>query len=408
MGARGDPRAGRGVGRGRPVTSQVGPPRLAPGPRLRLGVHRAAGTGRGRDAPARRGRPGEAPGPAVAGMGRAGARRDLDLRLTHFTAAKRCAVAVLDVVSRYWLSTVVSAEESSTQVVVAFTRALCADGKDHLLDGDLLDELRSGVVPDADELPVLLALSDNGPQMTSKSTKAFLAGARIATHFGRPSTPNDQAWIESLFGHVKTEHPHLEKIQDPGELERELDHPTVLQHGQAPPRRRLRHARRRTHRPRRGDPRRPPRRTATRPRGQACGPASTTTGSPVTAPGWLGFIPPLWCIYSDTPRRRPHHGSPGRDHRRRGPLTNRARQRHLPPSSPTSPTGSHPTPTQPTHNQDQPNPPTKPGHSANDPSRTTRRSPAQRPPHPPLSLGRDTPAGMRPPGGPLTADRAAS
>jgi putative transposase len=127
---------------------------------------------------------------------------------THFAAAKRCAVAVLDVVSRKWLSTVVSAEESSTQVEVAFTRALITDGKDHLLDGDLLDELRSGVVPDADELPVLLALSDNGPQMTSKSTKAFLAGARIATHVGRPGTPNDQAWIESLFGHVKTEHPH--------------------------------------------------------------------------------------------------------------------------------------------------------------------------------------------------------
>jgi transposase InsO family protein len=142
---------------------------------------------------------------------------------THFSAANRCAVAVLDVVSRKWLSTVVSAEESSTQVEVAFTRALCADGKDHLLDGDLLDELRTGVVPNADELPVLLALSDNGPQMTSKSTKAFLAGARIATHFGRPGTPNDQAWIESLFGHVKTEHPHLEKIKDPGELERELD-----------------------------------------------------------------------------------------------------------------------------------------------------------------------------------------
>lgn len=142
---------------------------------------------------------------------------------THFGAAKRCAVAVMDVVSRKWLSTVVSPEESSTQVEVAFTRALCADGKDHLLDGDLIDELRSGVVPDGDELPVLLALSDNGPQMTSKSTKAFLAGARIATHFGRPATPNDQAWIESLFGHVKTEHPHLEKTTDPGELERELD-----------------------------------------------------------------------------------------------------------------------------------------------------------------------------------------
>jgi transposase InsO family protein len=57
----------------------------------------------------------------------------------------------------------------------------------------------------------------------SKPTKAFLAGARIATHFGRPGTPNDQAWIESLSGHVKTGHPHLERIRDPGELEAELD-----------------------------------------------------------------------------------------------------------------------------------------------------------------------------------------
>jgi hypothetical protein len=40
----------------------------------------------------------------------------------------------MDVISRYWLSTVVSAEESSTQVEVAFTRALLADGKDHLLE----------------------------------------------------------------------------------------------------------------------------------------------------------------------------------------------------------------------------------------------------------------------------------
>jgi hypothetical protein len=32
-----------------------------------------------------------------------------------------------------------------------------------------------------------------------------------------------QGWIETLFGHVKGEWPHLEKISDPGELERELD-----------------------------------------------------------------------------------------------------------------------------------------------------------------------------------------
>lgn len=143
---------------------------------------------------------------------------------THFRASKRCAVAVLDVVSRLWLSTVVSAEESSVQVEVAFTRALIADAKAHLLDAPLLAELHAGVIPDNDErLPVLLAVSDNGPQMTSKATAVFMAGARIAQHFGRPSTPNDQAWVESFFGHLKGEFPHLEKIKDAGELERELD-----------------------------------------------------------------------------------------------------------------------------------------------------------------------------------------
>jgi putative transposase len=143
---------------------------------------------------------------------------------THFRASRRCAVAVLDVVSRYWLATVVSAEESSTQVEVAFTRALVADGKEHLLDADLLDELAHGIVPDDDErVPVLLAVSDNGPQMTSKATAVFMAGARIARHFGRPSTPNDQAWVESFFGHLKGEFPHLDKIADAGDLEHELD-----------------------------------------------------------------------------------------------------------------------------------------------------------------------------------------
>jgi hypothetical protein len=144
---------------------------------------------------------------------------------THFRASQRCAVAVLDVVSRNWLSTVVSVEESSSQVEVASTDALVADGKGYLLeDEQLLEELAAGVIPDNDErLPVLLAISDNDPQMISKAAAVFLAGARIAEHFGRPSTPNDHAWIESFFGHLKGEFPHLEKIKDPGELEHELD-----------------------------------------------------------------------------------------------------------------------------------------------------------------------------------------
>ena len=70
--------------------------------------------------------------------------------------------------------------------------------------------------------PVLLALSDNGPQMTSGSTREFMALCTIHQHFGRPGTPTDQAWIESLFGHVKAEWPHLNKIGDPATLRAEL------------------------------------------------------------------------------------------------------------------------------------------------------------------------------------------
>ena len=66
--------------------------------------------------------------------------------------------------------------------------------------------------------PVLLAVSDNGPQMTSGSTREFLAMCAIAQHFGRPGTPTDQAWIESLFSHIKADWPHLELIRDPAVL----------------------------------------------------------------------------------------------------------------------------------------------------------------------------------------------
>jgi putative transposase len=146
---------------------------------------------------------------------------------THFTRAKRVAVAVMDVVSRYWLTSLVSAEETSTQVEVAFTHALEHAGLDELLDHRLLQALRSGEVDvdalDDGQLPVLLAMSDNGPQMRSHTTREFMAACAIMQRFGRPATPSDQAWIESLFSHVKGEWPHLEKIRDPGELATELD-----------------------------------------------------------------------------------------------------------------------------------------------------------------------------------------
>jgi len=158
---------------------------------------------------------------------------------THFSRAKRCAIAVLDVVSRYWLATLVSAEETSTQVEVCFLDALDSQGLLQIIDQresvELQEALRSGdpdtietvIAEQKDQVPLLLAVSDNGPQMRSHSTREFFAGVHIAQRFGRPHTPTDQAWIESLFGHVKTENPHLETITDPTILEGEL---TLVQH----------------------------------------------------------------------------------------------------------------------------------------------------------------------------------
>jgi putative transposase len=139
---------------------------------------------------------------------------------THFTRAGVAATVIEDLVSRKWLAEIVSAEETSTQVQVVFTDALEAEGllervaarQDGLVDPSVDDPSR----------PVLLALSDNGPQMTSGSTREFMALCAIHQHFGRPGTPTDQAWIESLFGHVKAEWPHLNAIRDPATLRAEL------------------------------------------------------------------------------------------------------------------------------------------------------------------------------------------
>ena len=148
---------------------------------------------------------------------------------SHFTRAARVAVAILDVVSRRWLATLVSAQETSVQIENAFLAALDEEGLGERIDTVLLAALRAGTVtveqldgPEADGVPVLIAMSDNGPQMRSHSTREFMASCAIMQRFGRPGTPTDQAWIETLFGHVKGEWPHLERIRDPADLEAEL------------------------------------------------------------------------------------------------------------------------------------------------------------------------------------------
>lgn len=148
---------------------------------------------------------------------------------SHFPRAKMAVTVVEDLVSRKWLAHIVSAEETSTQIEIVFTDALEAQG---LLP--TVERRPDGLVEidhDDDARPILLAVSDNGPQMTSGSTREFMALCAIAQHFGRPGTPTDQAWIESFFGHLKAEHPHLEKITDPATLRAELD--VICQHWNA-------------------------------------------------------------------------------------------------------------------------------------------------------------------------------
>ncbi len=83
---------------------------------------------------------------------------------------------------------------------VILDQALADQGLNELLTDERLDL-------DADDpaRPILPAVSDNGPAMTSRDTRAWMAMMAIAQHHGRPNTPTDQARTESLYGHIKHE-----------------------------------------------------------------------------------------------------------------------------------------------------------------------------------------------------------
>jgi putative transposase len=142
---------------------------------------------------------------------------------THFTRAKRAVLAIVDVVSRKWIELLVSAEETSTQVQVVFTAALEAEGLMERIAARLDGTGALDLSIDDPDRPILLAMSDNGPQMTSGSTREFMALCAIVQQFERPGCPTDQAWVESFFGHIKGEHPHLEQIREPDVLRAELE-----------------------------------------------------------------------------------------------------------------------------------------------------------------------------------------
>jgi transposase InsO family protein len=132
------------------------------------------------------------------------------------------AYAIVDLVSRKWIATHLTANPDTVAARILFTSGLDAEG---LLTDELHQRLADpdSALPDDEQVPMLLAISDNGTEMRAGDTRRFMALCSIAQHFGRPSTPTDQAWIETLWGHVKREHPHLLAITDPAVLAAELE-----------------------------------------------------------------------------------------------------------------------------------------------------------------------------------------
>ena len=110
----------------------------------------------------------------------------------------------MDLVTRKWITELVSIEETSTQVHVVFMDALEAEGLLELVAArqDATPADTSPFEADVDVLPpVLIAVSDNGPQMTRCSTREFMAMCAIAQHFGRPSTSPTRPGREPLLAH---------------------------------------------------------------------------------------------------------------------------------------------------------------------------------------------------------------
>lgn len=140
---------------------------------------------------------------------------------THWTKSAAATTVITDVISKKWIAEITSSEETSIQVQAVFTRALRDEGFLDLIEA-LTTTGDAPVDIDDEHRPILLVMSDNGPQMTSGSTREFMALHMLATHYGRPGTPTDQAWVESFFGHLKIEHPHLELIADIDVLRAEL------------------------------------------------------------------------------------------------------------------------------------------------------------------------------------------
>ncbi|HET9647649.1 MAG TPA: hypothetical protein VFP34_05390, partial [Microlunatus sp.] len=102
---------------------------------------------------------------------------------THFPRAGMAALLIKDLVSRKWLATIVSVEETSPR-----SRSASPPPRRPSLFARVEQRHADGLVDlstDDVSRPILLAVSDSGPQMTSGSTREFLALYAIAQRYGR-------------------------------------------------------------------------------------------------------------------------------------------------------------------------------------------------------------------------------
>ena len=104
--------------------------------------------------------------------------------------AAKHAYAIVDVVSRKWIATHLTSTPDSVAARVLFAEALQGEG---LLSDEIAARLADpdAELPDSDDIPLLLALPDNGPEMRAGDTARFMAACSIAQHFGRPSAPTE-------------------------------------------------------------------------------------------------------------------------------------------------------------------------------------------------------------------------
>jgi len=105
-----------------------------------------------------------------------------------------------DVLRVFWFLYVMLDEWSRKVVAWRVSRSLACDEALRLIDDAILAENLLGA-PES-QMPVVV--NDRGSQMKAKEVKQMFRDMGLTQTFSRPRTPNDNPFIESLFGTAKT------------------------------------------------------------------------------------------------------------------------------------------------------------------------------------------------------------